>query len=69
MATVDLKRTLDDALAALTEMHHAMVAELQKANEADAAEYVGFLEAQIESIARVAKSIETAMKGKDLPFI
>jgi hypothetical protein len=66
---VDLKRTLDDASAALQSMHHATVAELQKANEAEAKDYVQFLEAQIESIAQVTKSIETANKGKDLPFV
>jgi hypothetical protein len=34
MAEVDLKRALDGAIATLGEMHHASVAELQKAEEA-----------------------------------
>jgi hypothetical protein len=66
---VDLKRTLDQASETLQSMHHATVAELQKANEAEANDYVQFLEAQIESIAKVSKSIETANKAKDLPFV
>jgi hypothetical protein len=66
---VDLKRALDGAIATLGEMHHATVSELQKANEAEANEYVRFLESQIESIATVSKCIETAMKGKKLPFV
>jgi predicted ribosome quality control (RQC) complex YloA/Tae2 family protein len=50
-------------------MHHAAVAELQKANEAEARDYVEFLEKQLEAIAHVTESIETAMKGKALPFV
>lgn len=69
MAEVDLKRALDGAVATLGEMHHATVSELQKANEAEAEEYVRFLESQVESIANVSKCIETAMKGKSLPFV
>jgi hypothetical protein len=69
MADVDLKRVLDDAIADLGEMHHATVSELEKANEAEAEEYVRFLESQVESIAKVSKCIETAMKGKSLPFV
>lgn len=66
---VDLKRTLDEASEGLQNMHHATVAELQKANEAEAQDYVQFLEAQIESIAQVSRCIEAAHKGKDLPFV
>lgn len=69
MAEVDLKRALDAAMAALGKMHDATVKELQKANEAEAEEYVRFLESQVESIAGVSKSIETAMQGKSLPFV
>lgn len=69
MAEVDLKRALDGAVATLGEMHHATVGELEKANEAEAEEYVRFLESQVESIANVSKCIETAMKGKSLPFV
>jgi hypothetical protein len=69
MAEVDLKRALDGAMATLDEMHHATVSELQKANEAEAEEYVRFLESQIESIANVSKCIKTAMTGKSLPFV
>jgi hypothetical protein len=69
MGTVDLKRALDDASAALTEMHHATVAELQKANEAEAQDYVKFLESQIQFIAKISKSIEAAMEGKESPFV
>jgi hypothetical protein len=66
---VDLKQTLDKASEGLQSMHHATVAELQKANEAGAQDYVHFLEAQLESIAQVSKCIETANQGKDLPFV
>jgi hypothetical protein len=66
---VDLKQTLDQASERLQSMHHAVVAELQKANEAEAQDYVHFLEAQLESIAHVSKCIKTANKGKDLPFV
>jgi hypothetical protein len=69
MAELDLKRVLDGAIATLGEMHHATVSELQKANEAEAKEYVRFLESQVESIAKVSKCIEMAMKGKTLPFV
>jgi hypothetical protein len=69
MAEVDLKRALDGAIATLGEMHHASVAELQKAEEAGAKEYVRFLQSQVEYIAKVSKCIETAMKGKSLPFV
>jgi hypothetical protein len=69
MADIDLKRTLDDALAGLGEMHHAMVAQLQKANEDDAQDYVKFLESQLESIAHVSKCVETASQAKPLPFV
>jgi hypothetical protein len=69
MAEVDLKRALDDASATLGKLHHASVAELQKAEEAGAEEYVRFLQSQIEYIAKVSKCIETAMKGKSLPFV
>jgi hypothetical protein len=69
MAEVDLKRALDDASATLDKLHHASVAELQKAEEAGAEEYVRFLHLQIEYIAKVSKCIETAMKGKSLPFV
>jgi hypothetical protein len=69
MGTVELKRALDDASAALSEMHHAAVAELHKANEAEAKDYVKFLESQIKSIAQVSKSIEAAMQGKESPFV
>jgi hypothetical protein len=69
MAEIDLKRTLDDASAGLAEMHHAAVAQLQKANEAEAQDYVDFLEAQIEAIAHVTQCIETAKTGKALPFV
>jgi hypothetical protein len=69
MGTVDLKRALDDASAALTEMHHATVAELQKANEAQAKDYVKFLESQIEFIAKISKSVEAAKEGKQSPFV
>jgi hypothetical protein len=69
MAEVDLKRVLDDASATLAQMHHASVGELQKAKEAEAEEYVSFLDAQIESIAKVSKCIEAAMTGKTLPFV
>jgi hypothetical protein len=66
---IDLKRTLDEASEALQNMHHATVAELQKANEAEAQDYVQYLEAQIESIAQVSRCVEMASKGKDLPFV
>jgi hypothetical protein len=66
---VDMKQTLDEASKGLQTMHHAAVAELQKANEAEAQDYVQFLEAQIESIAQVSKCIEAAHQGKDLPFV
>jgi hypothetical protein len=66
---VDVKRTLDDATARLKKMHHATVAQLQKANEAEAKEYAQFLEAQIESIAQVTKCVATIGKGKDIPFV
>jgi hypothetical protein len=69
MAEIDLKRTLDSAAAELAEMHHAAVAQLQKANEAEAHDYVAFLEVQMESIAKVQKCIETAMTGKPIPFV
>ena len=69
MAEVDLKRALDDATAILEQMHHATVSELEKANEAEAEEYVHFLEYQIESISKILKSIQTAMQGKALPLI
>jgi predicted translin family RNA/ssDNA-binding protein len=69
MAEFDLKRTLDGAIEKLGEMHHATVTELQKANEAEAEDYVAFLEAQVESIAQITKSVESAMKGKELPFV
>jgi hypothetical protein len=69
MGTVELKRALDAASAALAEMHHAAVAELQKANEAEAKDYVKFLESQIKSIAQVIKYIETAMQGKESPIV
>jgi hypothetical protein len=69
MGTIELKRALDDASAALAEMHHAAVAELQKANEAEAKDYVKYLESQIKSIAQVAKYIEAAMQGKESPFV
>lgn len=69
MPELDLKRTLDSAIEKLGEMHHATVGELQKANEAEAQDYVAFLEAQIESIAQITKCVESAMKGKALPFV
>jgi hypothetical protein len=69
MPEVDLKRALDGAMAILGEMHHASVAELQKAKEAETEEYVSFLESQVECIAKASKCIETAMKGKALPFV
>ena len=66
---VDVKRTLDDAGDELKKMHHATVAELQKANEAESKDYVQFLEAQIESIAHVTKALTTVNKGKAAPFV
>jgi hypothetical protein len=69
MGTVDLKRALDDASATLKEMHHATVAELQKANEAQAQDYVKYLDSQIEFIAKISKSIEAAMEGKESPIV
>jgi len=69
MVTIDIKRTLDDALASLSEMHHATVAELQKANEAEAQDYVEFLESQIRSIADISKCVEIAMEAKGTPFV
>ena len=68
MATDDVKRTLDEALAGLREMHHSTTAELQKATEAEAQEYVKFLEAQIQSIAKISTCVEKATQGKTLPF-
>ena len=69
MATDDLKRTLDDALTTLQSMHHATVAALQKANEAEANEYVKFFEAQLELIAQASKQIESAANTKNIPFV
>jgi len=69
MVDIDLKRTIDDALAGLTELHHATVAQLQKANEADAQEYVQFLESQIQSIAKISKCVEIAKEAKPAPFV
>ncbi|HEY6484702.1 MAG TPA: hypothetical protein VIY54_14345 [Steroidobacteraceae bacterium] len=69
METDDLKRTLDDAMNKLQTMHHAAVAQLQKANEAEEKEYVKFLEAQIELIAQASKGVESAMNTKSVPFI
>jgi hypothetical protein len=69
MPEFDLKRTLDSAIEKLGEMHHATVGELQKANEAEAQDYVEFLEAQVESIAQITTFVESAMKGKELPFV
>ncbi len=68
MGTDDVKRTLDEALAGLSDMHHSTTSELQKATEAEAQEYAKFLEAQIESIAKISKSVEKAMEGKTVPF-
>jgi hypothetical protein len=67
--TDDLKRALDYAIENLKTMHHATVAELQKANEADEQQYVTFLESQLELIANASKAVQSAMNTKSVPFI
>jgi hypothetical protein len=69
MPDTDLKRTLDEALSGLGEMHHALVAELQKANEDDAQDYVKFLDAQIKSVAHVSQCVEKAGEAKSPAFV
>jgi hypothetical protein len=69
VADIDLQRILDDAIAELGEMNRAVVAELQKANEDDAQDYVKFLDGQMKSIARVTQCVENASHAKTPPFV
>jgi hypothetical protein len=68
MADEDLRRNLDDALAGLNEMNQALVAQLQKANEDDAQDYVQFLDSQIKAIAHVSQCIEKAAHAETPAF-
>jgi hypothetical protein len=43
--------------------------DLKRTLDGASQDYLGFLEAQVESIAKVTLCIETAMTGKALPFV